>query len=140
MAHHIPSIRPDTSVSRRREAQSTSPADLPGLKFYGLLELDAAGIVLYSRVEGDGRRAAAVRAPDATGRNFYTEVATFRNVGEFRRLLEAFSKGSQAASSADFVCDYEDGPLPVRILLARIRERMELDVTKSILVHIRKAP
>jgi hypothetical protein len=39
----------------------------------------------------------------------------------------------------DFTCDYEDGPLLVRVLFARIRERSETDVTKSILVHIRRA-
>jgi len=112
---------------------------IPGAKFYGLVELDPDGTVLYSRFEGDVRRLLSGPAPDVTGRNFYTEVAPFRNVGEFRRLLDDFSNGSQAASSADFVCDYDDGPQAVRILLARIRERTKLDVTKSILVHFRKA-
>ena len=139
MAHHIPSALPNTLVNRRHEAQGTSTVALPGPKFYGLVELDADGTVLYSRIECDGRRAVSGPAQDWTGQNFYTEVAPFRNVGELRRLLDGFSKGSQAASSADFVCDYEDGPLAVKILLARIRERTELDVTKSILIHIRKA-
>jgi hypothetical protein len=106
-------------------------------KLYGLIELDEAGTVLYARFEGDG--AAAFAARDVTGRNFYTEVAPFTNVGEFRRLLESFSKGSQPAHSTDFTCEYADGPLPVRVLLARIRERSERDATKSVLVHIRGA-
>ena len=104
---------------------------------FGLVEIDAAGTVLYSRFEGDG--AAGWPSPEVTGRNFYTEVASFQNVGEFREQLDSFSKGSQPARSMDFTCHYADGPLPVRVLLARIRERTQRDVTKSILVHIRKA-
>jgi len=109
----------------------------PAHKLYGLIELDHAGTVLYTRFEGDG--AAAFSSRDCTGQNFYTEVAPFKNVGEFRQQLDSFSKGSLAAHSMNFTCDYEDGPLPVRILLARIRERSEQDTTKSILVHIRRA-
>ncbi len=109
-----------------------------GGKFYGLLELDAAGTVLYSRVEPDGASSGAT-SPDMTGRNFYTEVAPFRNVDEFRQQLDLFRRGQQPASSFDFTCEYEDGPLTVRVLLARIRERAERDTTKSILAHIRKA-
>ena len=107
-------------------------------KFYGLVELDASGMVLYSRVERDGSSAGAT-TPDLTGRNFYTEVAPFRNVAEFRQQLEDFGRGRQPATSLDFTCQYDDGPLTVRVLLARIRERSELSTTKSVLVHIRKA-
>jgi hypothetical protein len=94
--------------------------------------------VLYSRVERDGT-GAVKPAPDLSGLNFYTEVAPFKNVGEFRQELDNFSRGQQPASSLDFTCEYEDGPLTVRVLLARIRERTAQDTTKSILVHIRKA-
>ena len=106
-------------------------------RLYGLIEIDAAGTVLYTRFEGEA--AASFASPDPAGRNFYTEVAPFNNVGEFRQQLEDFSRGSQPAHSMDFTCHYADGPLPVRVLLARIRERTEREVTKSILVHIRRA-
>lgn len=105
-------------------------------KLYGLIELDSAGAVLYARFEGDG--AAAFAALHVTGRNFYTEVAPFRNVGEFRQQVESFGKGTEPAHTINFTCDYDDGPLPVRVLLARISERSERDVTKSVLVHIRR--
>ena len=105
-------------------------------KLYGLVEIDQAGTVLYSRFEGDA--AASFAARDTTGRNFYTEVAPFRNVGEFRHEVDGFRNGTQPAHSINFTCDYEDGPLPVRVLLARIRERSQEDVTRSILVHIRR--
>jgi hypothetical protein len=121
-----------------REGPPVVPEGTPARKLYGLIEIDGAGTVLYARFEGDA--AAAFAAQDFTGRNFYTEVAPFRNVGEFRERLDAFSRGSTAAHSMDFTCDYADGPLTVRVLLARIRERTERDVTKSVLVHIRRAP
>lgn len=103
---------------------------------YGLIEIDPAGTVLYTRFEGEA--ATSFAALDTAGRNFYTEVAPFQNVGEFRQQLDDFSRGSQPAHSLDFTCHYDDGPLPVRVMLARIRERTERDVTKSILVHIRR--
>lgn len=106
-----------------------------GRKLFGILELDSAGTILYNRFEPEGGCAGA----DVTGRNFYTEVAPFRNVGEFRQQLDNFSRGTQPAHSIDFTCDYEDGPLHVRVLLARIRERSRAEATKSILVHIRRA-
>ena len=127
-----------TSRAFKRAAEAGRPAFRNG-KFYGLLELDAAGTVLYSRVEPDGVAAQGTSAPDLTGHNFYTEVAPFRNVAELRGEIDRFSRGSQPAYSIDFTCDYEDGPVQARVLLARIRERSQADVTKSILVHIRRA-
>ena len=119
----------------RRDVTSNTLERGATRKMYGLIEIDTAGTVLYTRFEGGD--AASFAALNITGRNFYTEVIPFNNVGEFRQRLDDFSRGSQAAHSMDFTCDYEDGPLPVRILLARIRERSQQDITKSVLVHIR---
>jgi protoheme ferro-lyase len=66
-------------------------------------------------------------------------VAPFTNTLQLKERIESFSRGSQPAHSIDFICEYEDGPLLVRVLLARIRERYQADTTKSILVHIRRA-
>jgi hypothetical protein len=123
---------------RRSGAAGLSREAAPVRKLFGLVELDSAGTVLYTRFEPDGATAGA-RAPDYMGLNFFTEVAPFRNVAEFREQLDNFRRGPQPARSMDFTCDYEDGPLLVRVLLARIRERSETDTTKSILVHIRRA-
>ena len=106
-------------------------------KLFGLLELDAAGTVLYSRIEEE---AGSDGSPsDVTGRNFYSEVTSFLNAEEFHQRLDSFTRSSQQADSILFTCQYEDGPVPVKVLLARIRERSGDDVTKSILVHIKKA-
>lgn len=125
-------------TSTKPAADTTAaPRAFTGGRFYGLVELDSAGTVLYSRVEPDGAPSDA-RPPDLAGRNFYTEVAPFMNVGEFRQQLELFRRSQQPASSFDFTCQYEDGPLTVRVLFARMRERSDQNATKSVLVHIRK--
>lgn len=120
----------------RGRAPLAGPGPTPVRKLLGLVEIDHAGTVLYTRFEGEDAPSYAAR--DFSGLNFYTELAPFRNVGEFRERLDAFRRGTQPADSIDFTCDYEDGPLAVRVLLARIRERSERDTTRSILVHIRR--
>ena len=108
-------------------------------KLFGLLELDAAGTVLYSRLEGDGTGDLDCPVADVTGRNFFSEVVSFLNVEDFYQRLEIFKSGSEQANSFEFNCDYEDGAVAVRVLLARIRERTNDYRTKSLLVHIKKA-
>jgi hypothetical protein len=130
--------QPGIRVSTRSEPAGLSLEGAPTRKLFGLIELDPAGTVLYVRIEPDGTPQSGP-APDYTGLNFFTEVAPFRNVAEFRQHFDNFSRGPQPAHSMDFTCDYEDGPLLVRVLLARIRERSQADATKSILVHIRRA-
>ena len=93
--------------------------------------------MLYSRIETEGGSGCA--PSDVTGHNFYSEVAPFLNVQEFHQRLDTFDRGGEQANSFVFNCDYEDGPVPVQVLLARIRGRSADEVTKSILVHIRKA-
>jgi hypothetical protein len=105
-------------------------------KLFGLFELDSAGTVLYSRIETDGRSIAA--APNVEGHNFFDEVAPFENAEELRRRVSSFTSGDGQADNFQFTCQYNDDFLPVKILLARIRERTNGNHTKSILVHIRK--
>ena len=98
----------------------------------GMFELDSAGVVLYSRVGADGP------APDHTGRNFFDEAADFSNAAELRRRINLFRASGAQADSFDFTCEYDDGPVPVRILLARLRERADYDNTSSVLIHVRR--
>lgn len=99
----------------------------------GLFELDNAGKVLYYRMDS-----APTSPPDMTGHNFYEEVAPFDNVEEFRRCVTDFTQGGKAADSFDFQCHCDGSDHPVRVLLARIRERVNRQNTKSVLVHIRR--
>jgi hypothetical protein len=103
----------------------------------GMFELDAAGTVLYSRADADGPVGGP--APDLTGRNFFEEAADFSNAAELRRRVNLFRASAAQADSFDFICEYDDGPAPVRILLARIRERADYDNnTSSVLIHVRR--
>ncbi|MFN2453093.1 MAG: hypothetical protein ABR577_02625 [Pyrinomonadaceae bacterium] len=106
-------------------------------KLFGLFELDSAGNVLYSRMEPDGDGHG--RAPDVAGRNFFDDIAPFANAPELRLRLTSFSNSNEPADNFNFTCHLENGPLPVKVLMARIGERSNGTHTKSILVHIRKA-
>ena len=103
-------------------------------KLFGLLELDPRGTVIFSKLEGDEKLAGAL---DVVGRNFFSEVATFLNVAEFRQRFETFDSNPEPSSSFMFNCDYEDGSVPVKVLLARLRE--DMGYPGSVLVYIKKA-
>jgi hypothetical protein len=105
-------------------------------KLFGLFELDPAGTVLYSRIETDGRASAG--GPDVAGHNFFDEVAPFENAEELRQRISTFTRGEGQADNFQFTCQFNDDFLPVKVLVARIRERTNGNHTKSILVHIRK--
>ncbi len=103
---------------------------------FGLLELDHAGTVLYSRLDGDAMKEAPA---DIRGSNFYTEVASFANVEEFRQRLARFAETENPAESFTFECRFCGGEVvSVRVLLARMRQRADGRPTESVLVHIRK--
>lgn len=104
--------------------------------FFGLIELDAAGTVLYSRLDGEAWKGLS---SELCGSNYYTEVAPFENVEEFRVRLGRFVETNNPAESFTFDCRCHDGGVvPVRVLLARMRQRADGRPVESVLVHIRK--
>ncbi len=106
-------------------------------KLFGLLELDMTGTVLYLSIESDNDSDGS--AADVIGHNFFSEVAPFVNVEEFQQHLDNFKMSSEQANSFAFNCNYEDGTVPVKVILARINERSNIYRTKSLLVHIKQA-
>jgi hypothetical protein len=106
-------------------------------ELFGLFELDTTGIVLYHRI--DPMTEPCTGSPGIAGRNFYDEVAPFENREDFRRCVTQFTLGEKSADSFDFDCHCGGSAQPVRVLLARIRDGMNPDHTKSVLVHIRPA-
>jgi hypothetical protein len=103
---------------------------------FGLFELNEAGTVLYSRIESaEGKRESTV---DLTGRNFFKEVEPFANGEEMRVKIATFTSGTKIADSFRSTFHLDNGPVPVKILLARIRERSNGNGTKSVMVHIKK--
>ena len=104
-------------------------------KLFGLLELDLQGTVIFSKLEGDEKLATPA---EVVGRNFFSEVASFLNVGEFRQHFETFDNDRHSGSSSFmFNCAYEDGAVPVKVLLARLAE--DTKYPGSVLVYIKKA-
>jgi hypothetical protein len=105
-------------------------------ELFGLFELDADGTVLYYRIEP--RMEPDGTSPDMTGYNFY-EIMPFENVEELRQCVTEFTHGVSPADSFNFNCRYGGRVQPVKVLLARILERVNHDRTKSVLVHIRRS-
>jgi hypothetical protein len=105
-------------------------------KLFGLFELDTAGNVPYARMEPDGEGNG--KAPDVAGQNFFETVAPFENAEDLRRRINVFARSDGQADSFHFTCDFGEGPLLLKVLLARIREQSNGTHTKSILLHIRK--
>jgi len=102
----------------------------------GLFELDTAGTVMYSRVN-PGIYAATTPPSDFVGRNFFEEVAPFKNVEEFRRRFRHFACGSDSAEKFTFTCQFEERPAEVKVMLTRISEREFDEAKKLIIVDIR---
>ena len=96
----------------------------------GLFELDETGRVLYSSMEGEDGSLARER--NIKGLHFFSQVVAFANAEELRRRFEIFKCESITASSFDFICHYANTAVPVRVLLARLREQ------ESLLLHLRK--
>jgi len=92
--------------------------------------------VLYYRTDSASEPGGT--SPDIVGRNFYNEVAHFENVDEFRRCVTEFISSTTAADSFDFECRYGDFAQRVKVLLARIRESVNRENTKSILVYLKR--
>lgn len=108
-------------------------------KLYGLFELDADGTIIYSRdISELGYFGTAANA-SLVGRNFFDEVAPFKNVEEFRRLFKYFMKGANAAENLVFDCCFDESVVvPVKVKLSQISERESDERTKLVIVDIRK--
>lgn len=114
---------------------STSLTEITEPALLGMFELDASDVVVYARLEGDGR---AGPAPDLQGRSLFEWAAPFANADELRRRIHYFRSNGAPTDGFDFECQYEAGGMRVRVLLARVRNYADNRVTKSILVHVRQ--
>lgn len=102
----------------------------------GLFEVDAAGTILYSKVESDG--VSDDRKTGLKGLNFYDEVLPFTNVGEFRQHLDYFISGGNSVDNFNFTCRFDDGSEQVKVRLVRVSEREYDGRAKLTIVDIRK--
>ena len=99
----------------------------------GLFEVDENGSVLYSSIESNG---STHHEPDINGRNFFTQVAPFSNASDFERRFELFTLSETQSHSFGFTCQYGDGPVLIKVLMARLNKS---PTSCSSLIHLRKA-
>lgn len=104
-------------------------------KTYGLFELDAAGTVLYSKI--NGQHPQANTPADLIGQNFFDDIAPFKNIEELRRRFRYFTKGYDVVETFTFASEYEETPVNLNVMLTRISEREFDGAKKLIIVDIR---
>ena len=103
----------------------------------GLVELDSKGTVLFFMWSGEEQPQSQT---ELVGRNFFSEVAPFRNVAELREYFETFDQGRSSTNNFLFNCEFGDGCECVRVMLARLREKHNPAVPAAVLMYIKKAP
>ena len=108
----------------------TLPRTLP----FGLLELDAAGIVI--RYSPAAEQNPPVLPQDILGRNFFTEVATCEQVGEVKSRFLAFMAFGDAVQKFSISCPVEEKNIKIQIMLSRVTERLEEGRERLALVRI----
>jgi hypothetical protein len=120
-------------ADRQRDTQEIHVGEAARDGLFGFFELDSANKVLYSRYE----RGEGPAPPDASGRTLFAGASLFANAEELRQRINHFRHNGAKTDSFDFECQWAGGPLPVRVLLARIYGSSGYSRTKSVLVHIR---
>lgn len=147
LAHCRPFIPPGVKLPNAAmptDSRSASRGNLMNINSiltpvpYGLLELDAEGRVIYYRSENKG----LFTTPESEimGCNFFTDIAAIAGAKELQNEIKNFRRGHAAAYSFNFEFALKKRSLPVRVLLARVRERSPLGGTESVeslYVHIR---
>ncbi len=102
----------------------------------GIFELDENNLVIYSSFEESNNWIGAEK--DIEGRDFFHEVLAFTNVADLQRRLETFKAEAIPARSFDFVCHFHHHSVPVKVLLARLCDKLD-GQPRSILVHLRRS-
>lgn len=113
-----------------------SVSSLQAKPVFGCFELDAAGTVLYTKVEADG----IFGKPQTSivGHNFFDVVAPFGNSAEFRSRFNRFISSHNTAEN--FIFDYaaENAGMKAKVFLTLVNERELNDRRQLIFVDIRK--
>lgn len=105
---------------------------------FGVYELDAGGVVLYSRAALPKEAHDNSKFTSQVGRNFFDDIIKFDNAGDLRRRIEIFMLNQQSVESFHFTCRAAEQAVQTRIMLVRISERSEYGRAKSIIMDIRK--
>jgi len=77
----------------------------------GLFELDTPGTIRYSRTPATNT--AVNGAFESVGRNFFDEIAPFKNIEEFRRF-RYFAQSTDSAQKFNFTCQFDEKPIEVK--------------------------
>jgi photoactive yellow protein len=101
---------------------------------YGLLELDASGLVV--RYAPAFEQTPSVRLDNVLGQNFFTEVVRAPEIKDCQARFRLFMEHGQTTERFTTTFPSEQGPVKVQIMLARIFEKTEHRFERLALVRI----
>jgi photoactive yellow protein len=101
---------------------------------FGLLELDAAGIVI--RYSPAAEQNSPLQPQDILGRNFFTEVAPCAQVSEVKSRFLSFMTFGDAVQKFSITCPVENKNIKIQIMLARVTQTGEHGRERLALVRI----
>ncbi len=106
-------------------------------ELFGLYELALDGTVLFYKANA-GNDSPTMSA-GLVGRNFFTEIANFENVAEFRRRFENFIEGRQSVDNFTVKDSRCESQKHLRVMLVRLGEAGCDGRKKFVLADIRQA-
>lgn len=90
---------------------------------FGLLELDAAGVVVgYSPV---GEHYSSIQVQEVLGRHFFTEILPASQFTEFEERFRDFMEHGESVERFAFAFPSEQGDIELQIALAYLPEQSE---------------
>lgn len=94
---------------------------LNDLDICGFYELNAAGVVLYSRPKREGK----FIQPDKllNGLDFFTDVFVCRNTTDLRRRFLNFTGGKHSTETFIFGGQFSDDIVPLRVMFVCLSKR-----------------
>lgn len=105
----------------------------PDLKLLGLFEIDESGTILFAKSEAEER---STMADEVMGKNLF-ELAPPQTVHDLHENIRRFINSNLQADSFYVGTEKREGDHRVKVLLGRVRHRMQGDSYTSVLVQMR---
>ncbi len=106
-------------------------------ELFGLYELALDGTVLFYKASAGNE--SPTMSKSLVGRNFFTEIANFENVEEFRRRFENFVEGRQTVDNFTVKGSRSKNQELLRVMFVRLGKASHDGQKKFVLADIRQA-
>ncbi len=105
---------------------------------FGLMELDAAGMVTQYKPDGEGKET-STQPLNLVGHNLFTDVAPIANVKEFYERFQLFLQSPLPTEVFNLNFNQSEESIHARVMVAQRREQHQAGGVRSVLVRLVKA-